>query len=172
MMLEKGQRLLLPVNPWFIWGSLLVALLINLMPFGRTPWVPDVLLLTVLFWCLHQPAFLGVGMAFVFGLVMDVHHTTLLGMHALAYSLVACLMHLSRRHLQWFSPWSQSVQMLGIFLLGHGCLWLLRLISGGDFPGWSLLLAPLIEAALWPLVSLLLLAPQRLAPDRDLTRPL
>ena len=37
MMLEKGQRLLLPVNPWFIWGSLLVALLINLMPFGRTP---------------------------------------------------------------------------------------------------------------------------------------
>ena len=59
-----------------------------------------------------------------------------------------------------------------ILLLGHGCLWLLRLIAGGDFPGWSLLLAPVIEAVLWPFISLLLLAPQRLAPDRDLTRPL
>ena len=172
MSLHRTQQLLLPVQPWFIAITLFVALLLNLLPFGRTPWVPDLLLLVLAFWVLHQPLFVGVTLAFVCGLVMDVHHTALLGMHALAYSLVACLMHLSRRHLQWFSPWSQSVQMLGIFLLGHGCLWLLRLINGGDFPGWSLLLAPLIEAALWPLVSLLLLAPQRLAPDRDLTRPL
>jgi rod shape-determining protein MreD len=34
------------------------------------------------------------------------------------------------------------------------------------------LLAPLFEAALWPLASLLLLAPQRRAPDRDENRPL
>jgi rod shape-determining protein MreD len=32
--------------------------------------------------------------------------------------------------------------------------------------------APLIEAALWPLVSIVLLAPQRRAPDPDANRPL
>ncbi|MEE1653313.1 rod shape-determining protein MreD [Brachymonas sp. G13] len=172
MSLHRTEQLLLPVKPWFIVGSLFVALLLNLLPFGRTPWVPDILLLVLAFWVLQQPLFVGVTIAFLCGLVMDVHHTTLLGMHALAYSIVACLMHLSRRHLQWFSPWSQMLQVFGILLLGHGCLWLLRLIAGGDFPGWSLLLAPVIEAVLWPFISLLLLAPQRLAPDRDLTRPL
>jgi rod shape-determining protein MreD len=33
-------------------------------------------------------------------------------------------------------------------------------------------LAPVIEAALWPVMNVLLLAPQRRAPDQDDTRPL
>jgi rod shape-determining protein MreD len=49
---------------------------------------------------------------------------------------------------------------------------LLRMLGGGSFPGWSLLLAPLLEAALWPLANIVLLAPQRMAPDPDKTRPL
>ena len=48
----------------------------------------------------------------------------------------------------------------------------IRMIGGGVFPGWSLLIAPVIEAALWPLVSLVLLAPQRRTPEPDANRPL
>ena len=47
-----------------------------------------------------------------------------------------------------------------------------RLLAGDMFPGWWLLLAPVLEALLWPLVTLLLLAPQRRAPDPDQNRPL
>ena len=36
-MMPRGSTLLLPVNPVFIWLSLLAALLINLLPWGR--WV-------------------------------------------------------------------------------------------------------------------------------------
>jgi rod shape-determining protein MreD len=46
------------------------------------------------------------------------------------------------------------------------------MLAGGLFPGWSLLLAPLVEALLWPVASMLLLAPQRRAPDPDANRPL
>jgi rod shape-determining protein MreD len=35
-----------------------------------------------------------------------------------------------------------------------------------------MLLAPLLEALLWPLATALLLAPQRRAPDPDQNRPL
>jgi rod shape-determining protein MreD len=35
-----------------------------------------------------------------------------------------------------------------------------------------MLLAPALEALLWPVVTWLLLAPQRRAPDRDENRPL
>jgi rod shape-determining protein MreD len=40
------------------------------------------------------------------------------------------------------------------------------------FPGWTLMLAPVFEALLWPVVAWLLLAPQRRAPDPDANRPL
>ena len=46
------------------------------------------------------------------------------------------------------------------------------MIAGGIFPGWSLLLAPLLESALWPVASVLLLMPQRRAPNPDENRPL
>jgi rod shape-determining protein MreD len=35
-----------------------------------------------------------------------------------------------------------------------------------------ILLSPLFEAVLWPVVSVFLLAPQRRAPNPDLNRPL
>jgi rod shape-determining protein MreD len=47
-----------------------------------------------------------------------------------------------------------------------------RMIAGGTFPGLLLLLAPLLEALLWPVVSVLLLWPQRRPPDPDAHRPL
>ena len=88
-MIERDQQLLLPVRPSYIVGTLLAALMLNLLPFGRAPWAPDFLLVTVALWCLYQPARVGVGVAFCLGLVMDVHATTLLGIHALAYSVMA-----------------------------------------------------------------------------------
>jgi rod shape-determining protein MreD len=46
------------------------------------------------------------------------------------------------------------------------------MIAGGIFPGWDIVLAPVFEAVLWPVASIVLLAPQRRAPDPDENRPL
>jgi rod shape-determining protein MreD len=67
---------------------------------------------------------------------------------------------------------SQALQVLPLFALAHAIELLLRLVSGGIFPGWWVFLAPLLEAALWPLASWVLLAPQRRPPDSDQNRPL
>ena len=173
MMLGKSaQRLLLPVDPRFLWGSLLVAMVLNLLPLGRITWMPDFLLLALAFWCLHQPHHIGVLVACVFGLVMDVHRTTLLGTHALVYAAVAYVVYLLHRRLPQFRPHWQALQLFGVFLAGHGLLWLLQLAAGGRWPGPGLWLAPILETVLWPVLDLVLLAPQRRAPDRDLTRTL
>jgi rod shape-determining protein MreD len=42
----------------------------------------------------------------------------------------------------------------------------------GSLMGWPMFFAPMIEACLWPMVSIILLAPQRRAPDPDENRPL
>jgi len=46
------------------------------------------------------------------------------------------------------------------------------LMVGGTFPGFLMLLAPVIESLLWPLANVLLLLPQRRAPDPDANRPI
>lgn len=172
MIMRPGQQLLLPANPMFIWGTLLVALLVNMLPLGRVAWTPDVLALVLVFWSVHQPQRVGIGAAFMFGLVMDVHQAALLGQHAMAYTALSYFAITIHRRLLWFSVPSQAVQVLPLFVAAHAIELAVRLLAGGIFPGFSVLLAPLLEAVLWPVVSVLLLAPQRRAPDPDANRPL
>lgn len=172
MIMPSGQQLLLPANPVFIWTSLIAALLLDMLPLGRVPWMPDFLALVLVFWNVHQPQRVGIGLAFMFGLGMDVHQSALLGQHALAYTALSFFATMIHRRLLWFSVPSQALQVLPLFALAHGVEIIIRMSSGGIFPGWTLLLAPLAESLLWPVVSVMLLAPQRRAPNPDENRPL
>ena len=172
MIMRSGQQLLLPANPLFIWVSLVVALLMDMLPLGRVAWMPDFLALVLVFWNVHQPQRVGIGVAFAFGLAIDVHQSALLGQHALSYPALSFLAAMIHRRLLWFKVPSQALQVLPLFALAHGVELLIRLLAGGTFPGWLILLAPVFESLLWPVVSSLLLVPQRRAPDRDQNRPL
>lgn len=172
MIMRPGQPLLLPANPVFIWFSLLMAMMANMLPVGRVAWMPDFLALVLVFWSVHQPLRVGVATAFLFGLAIDVHQASLLGQHALAYTALSYFAITIHRRLLWFTVPSQAVQVLPLFAAAHAIELAIRLISGGAYPGPTILLAPLIEAALWPVVSVLLLLPQRRAPDPDENRPL
>jgi rod shape-determining protein MreD len=171
-MFRSTDQLLLPVNPWFMWTSLLVALALNMVPLGRVPAMPDLMALALVFWNVHQSRRVGVGVAFMFGVLMDVHQGALLGQHALAYTLLAFLAITIHRRLLWFSVGAQALHVLPLFVAAHAVSLLVRLATGSTFPGWSLLLAPMFEALLWPLVCWLLQAPQRRPPDPDANRPL
>ena len=172
MIMRSGQQLLLPANPVFIWTSLITALLLDMLPLGRVPWMPDFLALVLVFWNVHQPQRVGIGLAFLFGLGIDVHQSALLGQHALAYTALSFFATMIHRRLLWFSVPSQALQVLPLFALAHAVEIVIRMSSGGIFPGWMLLLAPLAESILWPVVSVLLLAPQRRSPNPDENRPL
>ena len=95
MIMRPGHQLLLPANPFFIFGSLLAALGLNMLQnmglFGRAAWTPDFLALVLVFWSIHQPQRIGVGVAFVFGILVDVHQGALLGQQALAYTVLSFL---------------------------------------------------------------------------------
>ena len=172
MIMRSGQQLLLPANPVFIGVSLIAALLLDMLPLGRVPWMPDFLALVLVFWAVHQPLRVGIGLAFLFGLIVDVHQASLLGQHALSYTALSFFAAMIHRRLLWFTVPSQALQVLPMFAMAHALALVIRMLGGGIFPGWIMLLAPLAESLLWPVVSVLLLAPQRRAPDRDENRPL
>ena len=170
--MPRGDQLLLPVNPLFILITLLLALTFNLLPLGRSPWLPDLLALTLAFWAAHQPRRVGVGVSFFFGLAMDVHQGSLLGQHGLAYALLAFAVIALHRRLLWFPVLQQAVQVLPLLLAAHLVSLIVRMMAGDLFPGWSYFIAPCLEAALWPVITFVLLSPQRRAPDPDENRPL
>ena len=65
VIMRRGQQLLLPANGWFVSGSLILALLLNMVQgmglWGRAAWTPDVLALVLVFWTVHQPLRVVVG---------------------------------------------------------------------------------------------------------------
>jgi rod shape-determining protein MreD len=167
-----SDQLLLPVNPFFIAFTLAVAALLEMLPIGRHAASPDLLAVVLVMWNVHQPLRVGVGLGFVLGLVIDVHEGAVLGQHALSYTLLSFFAITIHRRLLWFSLPEQAVQILPLFAAAHLVELAARLAVGGMFPGWPMMLAPVAEALLWPLVVWLLLAPQRRAPDPDQNRPL
>ncbi len=166
------KLLLSPVNPLFIWFSLLITLLANFLPWGKTPFVPDFLALALVFWNVHQPRRAGIGAAFVFGLLMDVHDGALFGEHALAYTLLSYGAISLHRRILWFPLGSQMLYVLPLLLVAQFASMLIRLWVGGAFPGWMFFAESGIGALLWPFASWLLLAPQRRSVERGEARPL
>ena len=103
---------------------------------------------------------------------MDVHDARLLGEHALAYTLLAYFAITIHRRVLWFSVYTQALHVMPLLFITHAVPVVIRLAMGAPLPGWQLLLAPLIEAVLWPMATALLLAPQRRSADVDETRPI
>jgi rod shape-determining protein MreD len=101
-----------------------------------------------------------------------VHQAGLLGQHALSYTALSFLSIMIHRRVLWFPVPSQALQLLPLMVAAHVLELVVRLISGGAMPSWSFWIAPLLQALLWPLTSIVLLMPQRRAPDPDLNRPL
>ena len=55
MIMPRGEPLLLPANPVFIVASLVAGLALNMLPLGRIVWTPDILMVLLVFWSVHQP---------------------------------------------------------------------------------------------------------------------
>ncbi len=171
-MVAPREYVLLPANRAFIAFSLALAFVLNLFPWGRLAFAPDFVALVLVFWNLRQPHLVGIGVAFAFGLLMDVHSAALLGEHALAYSLLSYGAISLHRRLPWFGVRGRILHLFPLFLLAQTCTLVIRMAVGADFPGWSYFLSSVSAAVLWPPAEWLLLAPQRRAIERDETRPL
>ena len=165
-----SQRILLPVRASTILGSLALALLANFLPWRSVALAPDFVALVLVFWCVRQPRLVGLGAGWALGLLIDAGNGVLMGQHALAYSLLAFASITLSRRILWFPLWGQALHVLALLLFAQGISALVRLAAGAEFPGWVVAVGPLIGAMLWPLVTTLLLMPQRRPMEIDENR--
>ena len=170
--MNRPEYILLPVNPFFIGVSLIAAFLLNIQAWGRVPGIPDFVALVLVFWGIHQPRRVGIGLAFFMGLMMDVNDATLFGENALAYTLLSYFAITFHRRVMWFPISTQAVHVFLLLMATQAVQALVQYLVNGRTPGWLYFLESVIGAAIWPLITWLLLAPQRRAVNRDDNRPI
>ena len=169
---DRPQRILLPARAGFMAITLLIALVLNLLPWRDVAGLPDWTALVLVFWCVRQPRHISVGTAWLLGLIMDTGNGALLGQHAFAYALLAFAANTLSRRLLWFAPWPQALHVLLLLLSTQLVMLAIRMGTGGPFPGGLYFAGSFVAAGLWPFITLLLLAPQRRPESVDENRPL
>ncbi len=169
---HASRRILLPAKPWFIAFTLFVALLLNMVPFGRLPGIPDWVALVLCFWCIHQPLRIGMGAAFVLGLAMDVANAAVMGQHALAYVVLAYAAGGLSRRILWFPLGQQALHVLPLLVGTQVLMTVVRMLGGAEFPGLLWFLSGPVATLLWHPVTFLLLAPQFMPVEKDSERPI
>ncbi len=169
---HRSNRILQPAKTWFIHLSLLIALGLAYIPTGRLPGVPDWVAVVLAFWCVREPARVGMGTAFVFGILVDIGLGAAMGQHALAYVVLAYLATSLSRRVLWFPPGKQALHVLPLLLIAQTLMVVVRLIAGAEFPGWWYFVSSLTGTLLWMPLTVLLLLPQYQPVERDANRPI
>lgn len=150
----------LPAGPGLIFASLVGAYLFNSLPWSGWALLarPDLVLVVLVFWAIHQPGSVGQGLAFALGLAMDVGDSMLLGQHALAYVVAVYGAQALRVRVLAFPILEQTLHVLGVFAVAAAVLVLLNLLLGASLPGLAVAISPVLAAIAWgPLTWLLYL---------------
>lgn len=169
---NSSRRILLPVRSWFVYFTLLIAVFLDFLPLGRLPGIPDWVALVLAFWCIREPLRVGMGTAFVLGLMVDIGDASLMGQHALAYVLLAFAAGGLSRRILWFPLVQQALHVLPLLLGVQVVMLTVRMLGGADFPGVLYFLSSLVATALWHPLTYLLLIPQYQPVERDENRPI
>lgn len=150
-LVPQGPQLIAPVSRRLVYGSLVAAYLMSLLPWPQPVlWlVPDFALVVLFYWAIHAPHAAGLGLAVGFGLLTDATLGSLMGQHALTYLIATfVVMHL-RRRLENFEVSGRALHLAPIFL-GHQALFL---VVGLAFhlpdADWRYLVAGLTAVLCW-----------------------
>jgi len=131
--------------------SLLMAAVLELLPLPS--WAisvrPEWSFLVLLFWLVAQPQYVGVLTAFFLGIFMDLLMGTLLGQHALAFTVSAYLLIRLQYRFQCFSLREQLMMVFILMLLQLSVQFCtLQILACTD--RWNEWMSALTSVLIWP----------------------
>ena len=151
------RNLVRPASSLWILGTFAFSYVVMLATASvDSLWLPDLLVLTLIYWSVHQPQSVGMTIAFVCGILMDVANGSVLGQQALAYVTLSYLAFTLHRRLPWFDLIGQALHVLPMLLLAQILVMLVRLWFDGLWPGWIWFAQSVTGACLWPIWSMVL----------------
>lgn len=159
----EPKQILRPVSGFWITFTFVLAFTLNFIPWDNrvVTFQPDFIAMLLIYWCIHQPGRIGVGIGFLTGIVMDIADANVFGQHALAYVVVAFVAWQWRRRILMHTLLQQSAHALVLLLLVQITMVITRMLGGGPFIGLGYFVSSITGALLWSTLSHMLQAPQR-----------
>lgn len=138
--------------------SLLIAFMLTTIPLPAwaNPWRPAWVAMAIIYWCLALPERLGVLVAWLAGLVLDVLHGSLLGQHALGLAFVAYVAVMYHQQIRVFPLVQQALVVGSIVFLYLAMMLAIYSLLGSKHYGADYLLGACSSALLWPWVFIVL----------------
>jgi rod shape-determining protein MreD len=159
---QNRPETLYQVSNIFILTSILLALFLNSLPWEGI-WLmlrPDFVALVLLYWCMHKPLRIGIGLSWLVGIFADVANASLFGQHALTYTLLAFCGLILHRRLQLFTFRQQTSQVFAVFLLTYTLFALINWQENGCIT-WLYFIGCLTSTLLWIPISIMFQEIQR-----------
>lgn len=143
--------------------TFIIAIMLMLMPLPdwAQAYRPEWLMLVLIYWCMALPNKVGIGIAWILGLCVDVIQGALLGQHAIGFAITAYIAIRFHQRVRNY-PLHQQSLFVGMILLPYMSisLWILGIL-GEDPKSW-LYWAPVVTSVLiWPWIYLVMRAIRR-----------
>ena len=113
-----NQMMLLLRNYQIIYCTFFLGLIFSIfpLPIFLNTFRPDWMVLIIFYWVLALPQRIGIGHAFILGLLIDLLLGSILGTHALLFSFLAYIISINYQRIRYFTM-VQTMVLVGIFIL-------------------------------------------------------
>lgn len=138
--------------------SFIVGLALTIMPLpdileaARPEWI----IMVLVYWVMALPQRVGVGLAWIIGLLVDVMRDALLGQFAFTLALIAFIVTRLHQRLRVFPIWQQALVVALLVLLQYILVFWIKGMTGELPPFWKMLLPVFSTLIFWTPVFLIL----------------
>ena len=143
---------------WVIALSFILAIALTILPLPdwSQPFRPNWAALILIYWCMALPDRVGIGIAWIVGILLDTASGTLLGQHSLGMILIAYVVIRLHRQLRVYPLRQQSLTIFILLAIGELVSLWINGLTGHPTPVWHLIGASLLGMLLWPWIYFLL----------------
>ena len=147
-----------PRRDWIIVSSFLVAFLLTAIPVPEWAayWRPEWVAMVLFYWCMALPQRVGIGTAWGLGLILDVLKGSLLGQHALGFSVTSFIILKTHQRIRVFPLFQQALIIFFLVVLHELLVLWVQGIIGKPPDSWKYWLPAVTTMLLWPWLFILL----------------
>ena len=138
--------------------TIIAAFMLAIMPLPEwaVEFRPDWVTLVLIYWAMAMPTKIGVTVAWLAGLMLDVSYGTLMGQHAVGLVLVIYFIHINHQRLRVASLLQQAIVIFFLLLIKQLLILWVDGMLGHAPDSWLYFMPTLTSTLLWPWTYLIL----------------